>query len=75
MSTLSPTALGQLFILQLTEAEWSPSLERLLRTKLGYQAVAVASLPELARAGATVDPRAVQQLADELKEWLKDSDD
>lgn len=32
-------------------------VEGLLRTKLGYQAVAVASLPELARAGVTVDPR------------------
>ncbi|MCJ7502647.1 MAG: hypothetical protein MUP80_06260 [Acidobacteriia bacterium] len=75
MSTLPLSGLGQLFILQLTAAEWSPSLERLLRRKLGCPAVAVASLPELARAGATVDPRAVQQLADELKEWLKDSDD
>jgi hypothetical protein len=75
MSTVPLSGWGQLFILQLTEAEWSPSLERLLRIKLGCPAVAVASLPELARAGATVDPRAVQQLADELKEWLKDSDD
>jgi beta-N-acetylhexosaminidase len=31
-------------------------VEGLLRTKLGYQAVAVASLPELARAGVTVGP-------------------
>ena len=75
MSTVPLSGWGQLFILQLTEAEWSPSRESALRIKLGCPAVAVASLPELARAGATVDPRAVQQLADELKEWLKDSDD
>jgi hypothetical protein len=75
MSTLSPTALGQLLILRLTETECDPRLECLLRIKLGYQAVAVARLPELAPAGATVDRRAVQPLADELKEWLKDSDD
>jgi len=75
MSTLSLSGLGQLFILQLTEAEWSPSLERLLRIKLGCPAVAAASLPELARAGVTVDRPAARRLAKELKEWLKDSDD